>query len=252
MDEATHRLGDVREMTPHLEPAWVETFVVEQRLLGVPGERIGDALATVESHVAESGETALGAFGDPRSYAREMSQPAHRQSPSVDRVTVVGSVAALLAIILVPRALGAWLRGEEVSVTVGDLMVLVLLVGFCAVLFLASGPVVRLLVDHRWAAAVALPLVVGSFVAALLLLPAQVTSLPVWLVAAAGLAALAAEVVTFWRQPSDVVTAPRAAVLAPGAAGPAPDGRSPLLALVLGPGLVAVMCLLTWVTELAA
>ena len=225
----------------------------------MPGERIGDALATVESHVADSGETALGAFGDPRAYAREVSQPGRGPSPSVDRGTVIGSVAALLAIILVPRALGTWLRGEDVSVTGGDLVVAGLLVGLCAALFLASRPILRLLVDHRWSAIVAIPIVVGSFVAAFALLPAQVASLPVWPVAAAGLAALAVEVVTFWREPSDAVTAPGAAMTSPGAAmrspgaaSPAPHGRSPVIALVLGPGLVAVMCLLTWLAELSA
>ncbi|OLT23819.1 hypothetical protein BJF81_09565 [Ornithinimicrobium sp. CNJ-824] len=49
---------DPADLAPSVERAWADEFALEQRLLDVPGARIGDALVTVESHVAESGETA--------------------------------------------------------------------------------------------------------------------------------------------------------------------------------------------------
>ncbi|MBX9246029.1 hypothetical protein ICW40_14580 [Actinotalea ferrariae] len=43
------------------------------RLRDVPGPRIAEALAEVESHVAETGEDPLEAFGPPRAYADQLA-----------------------------------------------------------------------------------------------------------------------------------------------------------------------------------
>jgi len=43
------------------------------RLRDVPGPRIAEALAEVQSHVSETGEEALEAFGPPRVYADELA-----------------------------------------------------------------------------------------------------------------------------------------------------------------------------------
>jgi len=52
--------------------AWIDETVVELRLRDVRGEAIGDAVAQVESHCADSGERPQQAFGDPREYARRL------------------------------------------------------------------------------------------------------------------------------------------------------------------------------------
>lgn len=244
---AMSRSTDLSVMAPHVDSAWAETFVIEQRLLGVTGKQIGDALATVESHVAESGETAVAAFGDARDYARQVAEVNGRDTVTVDSRTILGSVLGLVAIALVPRALGDWLDGRAVSVSVGDLVMVALLAALCAVLFTASRAVLTFLVDHLWAAMLIAPALIAVFVGALLALPAVVTTLPVGIVAGVGLAALLAEVMVMWRQPEDELVNP---------AGPS-DARStashsPLLALILGPGLVGLMCLAAWALRLAA
>ena len=67
-------LADPGRLAPHLERAWREDFIVELRLRGVPGDVIGDALVTADTHVQESGESAGEAFGDARTYAKEIAE----------------------------------------------------------------------------------------------------------------------------------------------------------------------------------
>ncbi|MEO6998522.1 MAG: hypothetical protein ABI112_10605 [Terracoccus sp.] len=244
---ASQASTDLGVMAPHVDHAWAETFVIEQRLLGVTGEQIGDALATVESHVAESGESARAAFGNARAYARQVAEVHGGDTVTIGPRTIVGSLLGLVAVALVPRALGDWLDGRAVSVSVGDLVVVSLLAVLCLVLFTASGPVIRFLVDHRWAALLIAPALIAAFVGALLALPAVVTTLPAGLVAGVGLAVLGAEVVVMWGQPDDELVNPAAPL---GAMSPA--SHSPMLALVLGPGLVGLMCLSAWALRLAA
>lgn len=52
---------------------WRDAFVLRARMRDVPGERIGEALAEVEAHCAESGETPDEAFGDPVAYAQTLA-----------------------------------------------------------------------------------------------------------------------------------------------------------------------------------
>jgi hypothetical protein len=49
-------------------------LLAELRIRGVPAQRIAEAIAEVESHVAETGEQPRVAFGDPRTYAAELAQ----------------------------------------------------------------------------------------------------------------------------------------------------------------------------------
>lgn len=48
---------------------WRDAFVLELRLREVPGPQIGEALAEVEAHCADSGQSPEEAFGDPVRYA---------------------------------------------------------------------------------------------------------------------------------------------------------------------------------------
>lgn len=50
---------------------YIDDLALELRMLDVPGTRIGEILAEVESHVAETGEDPAEAFGPVKDYARE-------------------------------------------------------------------------------------------------------------------------------------------------------------------------------------
>lgn len=54
-------------------------LVLALRMRHVPGDRIGDIVAEVESHVADTGEDPVEAFGPPREYAASIA-PATRGS----------------------------------------------------------------------------------------------------------------------------------------------------------------------------
>lgn len=56
---------------------WCENLVLELRLRDVKGARIGDEVASVESHCAESGQSAQEAFGDAREYAAALEFEPH-------------------------------------------------------------------------------------------------------------------------------------------------------------------------------
>lgn len=51
--------------------SYTDDLALELRLLDVPGTRIGEILAEVEAHVAETGEDPAVAFGPVKDYARE-------------------------------------------------------------------------------------------------------------------------------------------------------------------------------------
>lgn len=236
---------DPGSMAPHADRAWVESFVIEQRILGVPGDRIGDALVTVEAHVRESGESVGDAFGDPRAYARELSSAQGGDRVTVDTITIVGSVLGLLSILLVPRAVGALLAGTEVSVTLADLVLAGVLLGLLVVLFTAGGTILRHLVDHRWTSFVIAPVLVAVFVAVLVSLRGEVASPSAALVGGLGVLAMLGQMALLWRQPADEI-------VPPGANRAGGTVRNRRLALLLGLGPVALMCLMTWVLHRSA
>ena len=66
------------------EQSWCEDLVLALRLRDVPGARIGEVLAEVQSHLAETGEDPREAFGTPREYAAEVAGALgmHRRSLS--------------------------------------------------------------------------------------------------------------------------------------------------------------------------
>ncbi|MCI2178203.1 MAG: hypothetical protein LKK54_08115 [Ancrocorticia sp.] len=116
-----------QRLAPSVDPHWAEDFIVELRIEGVAGSAIGAALAEVESHVAESGETAHEAFGDPVVYARTLELPPDpRQSAtrivgyvSTTIVQVVGMFITLLAF--------PW-SSSTVAVSLGNLIAALVIV----------------------------------------------------------------------------------------------------------------------------
>jgi hypothetical protein len=58
-----------------------QQLLLALRLLNVPGPRIAEALAEVDSHVAETGEDAYQAFGEPKAYAEQIARALGSQDP---------------------------------------------------------------------------------------------------------------------------------------------------------------------------
>jgi hypothetical protein len=55
------------------DQSWCDDLVLALRLRDVPGARIGEVLAEVQSHLAETGEDPRQAFGTPKDYARDVA-----------------------------------------------------------------------------------------------------------------------------------------------------------------------------------
>lgn len=205
-----------REVAPHVDPEWSEAMLLELRGLGVAGPRIGAALAEVDSHCAESGQTAEECFGDPAAYARRLGLPAEDDiSPRALIRSAVPSLVQVLGMLMLVPSFAAWRNDTAVEVTAGMLasfgLLLLLLTAAVRWVDLVLRTVVRR-PGAAWAAGMA-PLVL--FVAAQLLLPAVVVRAPAdW---AMGLAALLLVAGTAWgvarqrHEPTDAVVAPLAA-----------------------------------------
>ncbi|GAA1390380.1 hypothetical protein GCM10009599_07000 [Luteococcus peritonei] len=109
--------------------------MTELRLRDVRGDAIGDAVAEVESHCQEAGETPQEMFGDPRDYARRLAFP--------EQQMVTRSAGQWLAL-LAPMLLGglglllagptgsALAAGRDVQVSWGELASLLLMCLFAA------------------------------------------------------------------------------------------------------------------------
>lgn len=168
-------------LAPSVEKGWVEQFVLEQRLLGVSGRRIGDSLALVESHVAESGESAQAAFGDPQAYAKEDApEQTERSSDRIDSGWSLGIVLGLAGMLLSTFSAQAGFSGESaLRVTVGHLVVLAMIAGLIAVLLFAAHTFLRTLTRLPMRSWIGWMLLLPAMVGALLLLPHPVGEISV-------------------------------------------------------------------------
>jgi hypothetical protein len=86
--------------TPETVTDYRQSLVLHLRLQEVPADRIGEIVAEVESHVAETGEAPAEAFGSPREYARSLTDE-HRKPPRWWTATT-----------LVLAAAAGWLIGQ--------------------------------------------------------------------------------------------------------------------------------------------
>jgi hypothetical protein len=164
--KATRRFAVERRLAPHVDEVWAESFCLELRLLGVEGARIGAALSEVESHCSESGQSAQLAFGTPVEYALSLRLPVDGDhSPrAVLRFLIPVSVQVLGMFLLVWSCV-EWLRGQQIEVTTGHLVIATafLLTGTALVRYAVS--VLRLAVNHRRlfpVIAVAFPYLAGT------------------------------------------------------------------------------------------
>lgn len=239
---APRTASDHARIAPDVEPTWVEEFVLEQRLLGVPGDRIGDALALVQSHVAESGESAREAFGDPTAYAREAA-PAAR-ADDLDTAWFLGNGLGLAGMLLTVLGVDAWLTGEPVEVTVGWLVMAGLVAAAFLAMHLAAEPFLRLVLRRPWLSVGLFLVHFALILGVLLLFRAPVLHLPAAVTTALGVLALAVGTVLEWRSTTggdldDPLVGP----------GETASGRrNPLsrLTLVLFPLLTLALVGLTW------
>lgn len=121
------------QFAPHTDKQWVSDFILEARLLEVPGATIGDSLAEIDSHVVESGESAQEAFGGPADYARSVSSSFGTSAPTTtsDWYKLLGPTIALLAgFVIALRGIGGIVQGYDQPLTW-------LIVGVLTALFIA-------------------------------------------------------------------------------------------------------------------
>lgn len=132
-----------QDLAPHVDPRWAQALLVELRLRGVPGRRIGQVLAEVESHVVDSGEDAQVAFGDPTTYAAslDLASPGER-APVLTRLA--HPVLHVVAMVVVPVAAAGTAAGG-VTITVGGAVSVSLALAGMAVLVLDETRVLRVL-----------------------------------------------------------------------------------------------------------
>jgi hypothetical protein len=191
--------------TPGVDRAWADAFVLELRLADVPGRLIGDALAEVASHCADSGETPDDAFGDPVRYARSLGLPAGPDVPTPSLGTAVPWVVQTLGLLLVAVAAPSLADAEPFGVTTGHGAVAVLLAGALATLPRWGSPLLRLVVRRPVVAWLVVMAQVGLLVAAMVLLDGVVARVPSGVAVSVGGAALV--VGTLW-----IIAAARLAV----------------------------------------
>jgi hypothetical protein len=103
--------------------AYREELILALRHHEVPGERIGEVLAEVETHVAESGVGPRDAFGPPQEYAAQLAQVYPRAGESVPRwrrvlggVVLPGLIGLLTAESVWALATGQDLRPQALHV----------------------------------------------------------------------------------------------------------------------------------------
>lgn len=237
-------------LAPHVDRTWLDAFVVELRLRDVPGTRIGDALAEVDAHCADSGEQAAEAFGDPVAYARSLDLPAAPGAAGEVRRVVAGVATQVAGLLLLPATAAAVARGNEVAITGGTLLASVLAVAVVSGLALAPGGALRLVLGRpvvTWACLTAITVAVA--LPALLWRSTSLHLAP-GAVAVVGLVALAAGTVIGWRAlgADDPVRAPDPAGPPTGAR--AARARTSLTAtttpMLLVPAATALLTAASW------
>ncbi|GAA3208283.1 hypothetical protein ACFP63_12055 [Oerskovia jenensis] len=188
-----------RRLAPHVEEKWAEAFVIELRLLDVPGDVLGAALAEVESHCVESGETAADAFGDPVAYAHDLDLPA-QPAGRWELVTVLGPVGTQVLGMLVlgwggGEVVRAWRTGgtgATVGLTVG---MLCMVAGLCVAGLLVarhSATVLRHVLDRPVVSWLVVTLLTGSLGVGAVLLDGVIVAVPAAPAGAVGALTLAA------------------------------------------------------------
>lgn len=145
----SRRYAMERRLAPHVDERWAENFIVELRLVGVDGTRIGAALSEVESHCSESGQSAEQSFGDPVEYAQSLRPVAadHNSTCGIRRslVTILVQVVGML---ILSWSFEDWLRSPQLGITTGQLVDASFAALGVAALVRYADPLFRMLVHH--------------------------------------------------------------------------------------------------------
>ena len=191
-----------RKHAPNVDPEWTSDFLLEARLQDVPGKQIGDALAEIDSHVAESGDSAEQAFGEPKAYAQALAAV----SPKLDKrgifALIIPAMLQTLGMLGVLNALEPAMDGAPFVLTVGLLVMIGVLLALLVLLAVQPTSMLRLIIDRPWLA-FGLNFVLLAGLVGLLLIPGEVAEIPAWWVVGIGVAALVAGTVVGIAQSRD-------------------------------------------------
>lgn len=237
---------DPADLAPSVDRDWANEFILELRMLDVPGQRIGDALVTVEAHVRDSGEPVGEAFGDAIAYARQLARDEPARATPISARTVIAAVLGLAGMLTLPDALNAWFDGTTATISAGQLAVggLALLVLLAFTVAAAADRLLRQLLRRPWIAIPASVFFVFVSVWLLVALPAVVAEVPPLLLSGVGVLLIVTSTALSWRDLSADDS-----VLALGEQPPRrPIGRR-AQALVI-PGFALVILAFTWVMHL--
>lgn len=240
-----------RETAPHVEVDWAETLLLELRLRGVDGARIGEVLAEVDSHCAESGQTAHEAFGPADAYAVSLALPGAAGSDiRAALASVGGGLAQSVGMLGLLWAYDAWLGGDRLDVTVGQLALVAGLAATLAAVASHTDAVLRATFRHPVRVWLLTMVHVGLTVALLLLLDGVAFRLEASWTLVAGLALLLAGTVLQVRGQGPDVDDPVVAPFGRASREDRREGRSSRLitrapAFVL-PVLTVVLLAVTW------
>jgi hypothetical protein len=145
----SRRYALARGLAPHVDEAWADSLLLELRLLGVAGDRIGEAVSEVESHCTESGQSAQEAFGDPVEYAQSL-QPqtaAHSSTQAIAR-SVTTILVQVLGMSLLTWSFEDWIGGQQLELSVGHLVSTTAYLLTVVALVRFIDPLLRRLVRH--------------------------------------------------------------------------------------------------------
>lgn len=133
------------EFAPDIDAQWAGDFILEARLLDVPGHRIGDSLMDVNSHCRDADEEAAKAFGDPTDYARVI---AAQSTVSATRwLPLLGpTVLQIIGVVLGLHGVGGWVTGNAHPLTWSAGAMLVVLIGGVLLLSVALSRSLRAIV----------------------------------------------------------------------------------------------------------
>ena len=161
MNHSSHTQSDRPAVSDPAEPidAWHRSLIGELRMREVPGTRIGDVLAEIEAHCADSHQAPAEAFGDPVEYAASIagpSSPARR--PWLARICLALRFGLMFSGILTTLSATRGLSsGESAVVTAGELLSLTL--GTLAIPIMTDDP--RRLASWRTGMAIMVPALSG-------------------------------------------------------------------------------------------
>lgn len=137
----------IQELAPHVEKKWADAFILKLRTASVAGARIGSSLKEVDSHCAESGSSAVEAFGNPERYARSLNLPVE----DVGRGPLAPLAPTLLEIVgmvVLTWSCPGLFRGQAFVLTTGQVLTAVLLAAELAALVLGNRRAVLAVVRH--------------------------------------------------------------------------------------------------------